>query len=69
MGTPLLITNINTGSGSNQFEQVLAITGHFEPLTGPIVWFPPRHEPWTKPWSGSAGLRFELWLQTRHYHP
>jgi hypothetical protein len=30
-----------------------------EPGTGPMVRFFPRHEPWTEPWSGSAGFRFE----------
>jgi hypothetical protein len=59
---PYTAYNLQVRSGSNQFEPVLKIAGHSGPLTGPMVRFFPRHEPWTEPRSGSAAFRFEPWF-------
>ena len=58
-----------SGSGSDPFR-----TGSQNPLgsgprTGPMVRFFPCPEPWTGPWSGSAGFRFEPQFWTEPYHP
>ena len=40
-------------------DQVLKIGGPSKPQTGLMVQFTHSHEPWTKPWSGSAGFGFK----------
>jgi hypothetical protein len=52
-----------------RFKPVLIITGYPKPRTRPSVWFFPGHKPWTVPWSGSGGFRFEPRFWTECCHP